>query len=441
MDFTSNKNNVILNSLAEGVVTVDKDFKITFFNEAAERITGFEKEKVIGKYCKNVFKSEFCFSDCPIANVLQNGKNVYDVDTLIQCYNANPLSIRLNAAILKDEDNKPIGGVISFRDVTILKKIESFLENDSLFMGMIGTTKEIKEIFKLVEEISSSDVPVFIHGETGTGKELIANAVQALSKRKDKNFVKVNCSVIPQNLIASELFGHVKGAFTDAHKDRMGRFEYADKGTIFLDEIGELPLQMQPQLLRVIENGSFERLGETITRNVDVRIISATNLNIEEVIKKEKFRRDLYYRLNVVPIELPPLRNRKEDIPFLANHFIKKYSIVYQKKVECIDEDALELLINWNWPGNVRELENVIEYALIKTKREGSLCICCLPTKIRDSIKCKRKDNGTKNIFEKNNTQLIELLNENKWNKTKVAEILGIDRTTLWRKLKSIGIN
>jgi PAS domain S-box-containing protein len=441
MDFTNNKNNVILNSLAEGVITVDKDFKITFFNEAAEKITGFNKEKVIGNYCKNVFKSEFCFSNCPIANVLQNGKNVYDVDTSIQCNNAEPLSIRLNAAILKDEENMPIGGVISFRDVTILKKIESFLEIDSLFMGMIGKTKEMKEIFRLVEEISSSDAPVFIHGETGTGKELIANAIQALSKRQDKNFVKVNCSVIPQNLIASELFGHVKGAFTDAHKDRIGRFEYADKGTIFLDEIGELPLQMQPQLLRVIEKGSFERLGETITRNVDVRIISATNINIEDVIKKEKFRRDLYYRLNVIPIELPPLRKRKEDIPFLTNYFIKKYSIVYQKKVEGIDEDALELILNWNWPGNVRELENVVEYALIKTKREGALCICCLPTKIRGPIKCKRKSNDSKNILEKNNTELIELLNAHKWNKTKVAEILGIDRTTLWRKLKSIGIN
>ena len=441
MDFSINKNNVILNSLAEGVLTVDKDFKITFFNEAAERITGFEKEKVIGKYCKNVFQSEFCFSNCPIANVLQNSKNVYDVDTAIQCNSTNPISIRLNAAILRDEENMPIGGVISFRDVTILKKIESFLESDSLFMGMIGKTKEMKEIFKLIEEIASSDVPVFIHGETGTGKELVANAIQALSKRKDKNFVKVNCSVIPHNLLASELFGHVKGAFTDAHKDRIGRFEYADKGTIFLDEIGEMPLQMQPQLLRVIEEGSFERLGETITQKVDVRIISGTNLKIEEAIKNEKFRQDLYYRLNVVPIELPPLRKRREDIPFLANHFIKKYSIIYQKKVEGIDEDALELLTNWDWHGNVRELENVIEYALIKTKREGALCICCLPTKIRGSIKCKRKNSDAKNIFDKNNVQLIELLNAHKWNKTKVAEILGIDRTTLWRKLKSIGIN
>ncbi|PIP76888.1 MAG: sigma-54-dependent Fis family transcriptional regulator [Ignavibacteria bacterium CG22_combo_CG10-13_8_21_14_all_37_15] len=441
MDLNNNKNNVILNSLAEGVITVDKDFKITFFNEAAGKITGFERDKVIGNYCKNIFKSEFCFTNCPIANVLQNGKNVYDVDTSIQCNNSEPVSVRLNAAILKDEDNYPIGGVISFRDVTILKKIESILSSDNLFIGMIGTTKEMQEIFRLIEEIAASDVPVFIHGETGVGKELIANAIQTLSKRKTKNFVKVNCSVIPQNLLASELFGHVKGAFTDAHKDRIGRFEYADKGTIFLDEIGELPLQMQPQLLRVIESGSFERVGETITKNVDVRIISATNITIDEAIKNGKFRKDLYYRLNVVPIEIPPLRNRKEDIPFLANHFIKKYSLVYQKKVEGIDEDALDLLITWNWPGNVRELENVIEYALIKTKREGSLCICCLPKKIRGSMKCTKKNKVAKDIFDTNNAELIDLLNQHKWNKSKVAEALGIDRTTLWRKLKSIGVN
>lgn len=441
MDLTSNKNNVILNSLAEGVITVDKDFKITFFNEAAERITGFDREKVLGKFCKNIFNTEYCFSNCPIANVLQSGKNVLDFDTTIQCTNENAVPVRLNAAILKDENNFPIGGVISFRDITILKKVENFLSSENFFMGMIGASKEMQEIFQLIEEISNSDVPVFIHGETGTGKELVANAIQQLSKRKTKNFVKVNCSVIPPNLLASELFGHVKGAFTDAHKDRIGRFEYADKGTIFLDEIGELPLVMQPQLLRVIEEGSFERLGENLTRNVDVRIISATNIKIEDAIKNNKFRQDLFYRLNVVPIELPPLRNRKEDIPFLVNHFIKKYSLIYKKNVEGIEEKALDYLINWDWPGNVRELENTIEYALIKTKEDGNLCLCCLPNKIRGALKCKKKNGENKIMLDQSNAELIDLLNQNKWNKSKVAEMLGIDRTTLWRKLKSIGIN
>jgi PAS domain S-box-containing protein len=435
----NNKNDLILNSLAEGVITVDKNFKITFFNDAAEKITGFAREKVIGNICKNIFKSEFCLSNCPIASVLQNGKNVYDIETCIHSINDSTINVKLNAAVLKDESNNPVGGVISFRDVTFIKKIETILSNDNLFMGMIGSSKEMQEIFRLIEEISDSDVPVFIHGETGTGKELVANAIQKLSKRKDKNFVKVNVSVIPQNLLASELFGHVKGAFTDAHKDRIGRFEFADKGTIFLDEIGELPMQMQPQLLRILESGSFERLGETITRYVDVRIISATNINVDEAIQTGKFRQDLFYRLNVVPIEIPPLRNRKDDIPLLVNHFIKKFSLVYKKNLDGIDDDALELLSNWDWPGNIRELENVIEFAVIKAKKEGNLCLCTLPAKIRGSIKCK-KNNNVNRIIDINNTDLIDLLNNNKWNKSKVAEILGIDRTTLWRKLKSLGI-
>lgn len=441
MDFTNNKDNVILNSLAEAVITVDKDFRITFFNDAAEKITGFEKDKVIGNYCKNIFKSNFCFTNCPIANVLQSGKNVYDVDTSIQCNNSEPVFVRLNAAVLKDENEMPVGGVISFRDVTILKKIDNLISSENIFMGMIGSTKEMHEIFTLIEEISDSDVPVFIHGETGTGKELVANAIQKLSKRKDKNFVKVNCSVIPHHLLASELFGHVKGAFTDAHKDRIGRFEFANNGTIFLDEIGELPLQMQPQLLRILESGTFERLGETSTRHVDVRIISATNINVDEAIQSGKFRQDLFYRLNVVPIELPPLRKRKDDIPFLVNHFIKKYSILYKKNITGIEEEALDLLSNWDWPGNIRELENVIEFAIIKSKKAGNLCICTLPVKIRGSKKCNRNANDVNKIIEVNNSELIQLLNANKWNKSKVAKLLGIDRTTLWRKLKSMGVD
>lgn len=435
----TNKNDVILNSLAEGVITVDKDFKITFINEAAEKVTGFEKSQVLGKFCRNIFKSDFCSINCPIANVLQSGRNIYDIETSIRCNNSELLPVRLNAAILKDENGSPIGGVISFRDITLIKKVEHLLVTKNHFMGIIGVSKKMQEIFQLIESISDSDVPVLIYGETGTGKELIANAINDLSKRKNKNFVKVNCSVIPENLLGSELFGHAKGSFTDAHKDRIGRFEYADGGTIFLDEIGELPLNMQPQLLRVIENGSFERIGETIPRTVDVRILSATNVNLDEAIEKGKFRQDLYYRLNTVTIELPPLRERKEDIPYLVEHFVKKYSLLYKKNIEGVEDNALELLQKYNWPGNIRELENAIEFAIIRSK-SNKICICCLPPKMRNKIRCSSKavDNHLK--FSENNAQLIELLNQHKWNKTKVASLLGIDRTTLWRKLKSIGI-
>ncbi len=435
------KTDMILNSLAEGVITVDKEFMITFINEAAEKITGFRKNEVIGKICKNVLKPEYCPENCPIARILKFGKSIFDYDSQIECKDSPPIPIRLNAALLKDENDNPSGGVITFRDISILKKIEGLLHEESNFHGLISNSKSMKKIFTLVEQIADSDAPVLITGETGTGKELVANAIQALSKRNKNKYIKVNCSVIPDNLLASELFGHAKGAFTDAQKERIGRFELADGGTIFLDEIGEMPLQMQPQILRVVQDGTFERLGESITKSVDVRIITATNTVLEKAIAEGKFREDLYYRLNVIHINLPPLRKRIDDIPLLANHFLKKFTLIYKKNIPFIEDECIEHLSRWHWPGNIRELENAIEYAVIRNKPDKSLCICAFPTKIRENIFCTQKNNVIPDAqvpFE--NTSLLELLNQHKWNKTKVAQILGVDRTTLWRKLKAMGI-
>ena len=435
------KKDKILNSLAEGVITVDKEFRITFINEAASLMTGFQKDEVLGKICKNVFKSDYCSENCPIARILKFGKSIFDFESQIECKGSFPIPIKLNAALLKDENDNPSGGVITFRDISILKKIEGLLQEESNFHGIISNSNLMKEIFNLVEQIADSDAPVLITGETGTGKELIANAIQKLSKRNTNKYVKVNCSVIPENLLASELFGHSKGAFTDAQKERVGRFELADGGTIFLDEIGEMPLQMQPQILRVVQDGTFERLGESTTRSVDVRIITATNIDLEKAIAVGKFREDLLYRLNVIHINLPSLRKRIDDIPLLADHFLKKYSILYKKNIPFIDDECIEHLTRWHYPGNIRELENAIEYAVIRNKPDKSLCICAFPAKIRENVFCSQKNNvipGAVLPFE--NASLLELLNQHKWNKTKVAQILGIDRTTLWRKLKSMGI-
>lgn len=440
MPNNDSRTDVILNSIAEGVITVDKEFKITFINEAAEKLTGFKREQVIGQFCKGVFKSEFCLSNCPIAQVLKNGKNIFDLDTSINCVDSQSIPIRLNAAVLKDENNIPTGGVITFRDISLFKQVEDLLKAESQFHGIVGKNKSMKEIYQLIMEISDSDAHVLITGETGTGKELIANAIQATSKRKNEKFVKINCSVIPHNLLASELFGHAKGAFTDAKSDRIGRFELANNGTIFLDEIAEMPVQMQSQILRVIQEGTFERLGESITRKTDVRIIAATNTNLEEAIVHGKFRRDLYYRLSVLPIEVPPLRKRKDDIPVLTDYFIRKFAFVYKKNILGIDESALDLLVNWAWSGNVRELENSIEYAIIKSKNNTYLNLHDLPIRIKEKAGNNKSENKINGLAEHNNSQLIELLNTHKWNKTKVAEILGVDRTTLWRRLKSLGI-
>ncbi len=435
------KNDDILDSLGEGVFTVDKSFKINFFNKAAERITGHKKADVVGKFCKNVFRSKICFTDCPIALVLNTQKNIYDFESKIQTATDNSVPIKLNAAVLHNDEEKPIGGVISFREVSDLEQIKQDLTKDTQFHGIIGKSKPMKEIFELIKEISESDAPVFIHGDSGTGKEMIANAIQKTSSRKDNVFIKINCSVFPSHLLASELFGHVKGAYTDAIKDRPGRFEIADGGTIFLDEVAEMPLQMQLQLLRVLQEGTFERVGESITRRVDVRVIAATNINIEEALKSGKFREDLYYRLNVIPIAVPTLKERLVDLVPLVKHFLTKFSLLYKKEIADIDDEALELITNFEWRGNVRELENVIEYSFVRTNNSNIITAAKLPPMIK--INGNRKNSFNKYLtdddsFEKH--QLLDILEKNHWNKSKTAEDLKIGRTTLWRKMKQFGI-
>lgn len=420
----------ILDFLAEGVFTVDKNFVINYFNKASERITGFDPDEVKGRMCKQVFQSDLCTGKCPIAEALSSGRNLFDLKSRIKKKDGTFVNVKLNVGILKDEDQNPVGGVVTFRDLSYL--LDNKYDNCEHFYGIVGNSRVMTNIFNLIQEIAYTDASVLITGETGTGKEMIANAIQATSKRKNEKYIKVNCAVLPPSLLASELFGHAKGAFTDAVKDRIGRFELADGGTIFLDEIAEMPIQMQAQLLRVIQEGTFERLGESITRKVDVRIIAATNVDIKEAIKAGKFREDLYYRLNVIPIEVPPLRERKEDIPFLVTHFLKKYDFVYKKEIVKIDKDALDILMAYHWPGNIRELENVIEYAVIRTKSEESITLCSLPEFIFDG----KTTCGKKQSQSVSPARLLQLLEENHWNKSKVARLLGINRTTLWRWMK-----
>lgn len=429
----------ILDSIGEGLFTVDKNFKINFFNRAAEKITGHSKEEVLGKFCKHVFQSELCFSKCPIGIVLESHKNIYDFESKINHKNGSRTPIKLNAAVLRNSDDEPVGGVISFRDVSDLEAIKNELSGNSNFYGIIAHSKPMQEIFNLINEISDSDAPVLIQGESGTGKEMIADAIKLTSLRKDKPFVKINISVLPDNLLASELFGHARGSFTDAVKDRIGRFEIADTGTIFLDEIGEMPLSTQVKLLRVLQEGTFERIGESNTRNTDVRVIAATNTVLSHSLRDGKMREDLFYRLNVIPINVPPLRNRKEDIPYLVHFFINKYSRLYKKNITDISEDALDQLMNYNFPGNVRELENIIEYSLVRTK-ENIITASKLPVQLMNVNAVVT--NTSQKIFRQNeSTELVRLLEQHRWNKTKVAEEMGIGRTTLWRKIKSLDLD
>ncbi len=442
MPFREHNRDDILDSLGEGVFTVDKDFRINFFNRAAEKITGIKREEVLGSFCKHVFRSDLCYSSCPIANVLESGKNIYDYESRIPCKNGERKPIKLNAAILRsnDDQQEPYGGIISFRDMSEFERIGERLEKETQFNGIIGHSKAMQSIFELIREVADSGAPVFIKGESGTGKEMVANALVKEGNRADKPFVKINCSVFPAHLLGSELFGHIKGAFTDAICDRKGRFEVADKGTLFLDEVAEMPLQMQIQLLRVLQEGAFERIGESVTRKVDVRVIAATNIDISKALAEGKFREDLYYRMNVIPIEVPPLRERQEDIIPLVNHFLKKFSMVYKKEISEFDHSCADKIMSYKWPGNVRELENAIEYAFVRTNSNTKITCDKLPdVVIAGQAKIKSFPVGT-DLLDNEKIQLITILNRHSGNRTHAAKELGIGRTTLWRKLKKHGL-
>jgi len=431
----------ILASIGEGVFTVDKDFRINFFNKSAERITGYKAEEVKGNICKKVFRSEACFINCPIAQVLQQKKNIYDFNSKLWCASDQQIQIKLNASVLYNENQEPTGGIITFRPLNMYETMELNIEMEEHFHGMIGHSKSMKDIFRMIEDIAESDAPVFIQGESGTGKELIANAIQKLSHRKNFPFIKINCSVFPHNLLSSELFGHVKGAFTDAIKDRPGRFEIANNGTIFLDEVAEMPVQMQVQLLRVLQEGTFERVGESLERHTNVRVVAATNVNIKNALLTGMLREDLYYRLNVIPIEVPPLRERKEDIIPLVMFFLKKFSVYYKKEIKEIETQSIELLQQYNWPGNVRELENVIEYAFVRTKPNGIIESSRLPVIVNGNIQVQSPASSQVFLSEtRERFEILSLLEKNKWNKQKTADDLKIDRTTLWRKMKKFNL-
>lgn len=444
---TKQLNEVILDSLGEGLFTVDQEFRIRTFNRAAEKILGISRNEVIGDFCKNVFQTSRCLEECPIRKVLETGQNMFDLEGEVAHRSGRRIPVKLNAAILKDENGEPIGGVVSFRDMSHLEQIQRNLLTRSNFYGIIGQHKLMQEIYNLIEEVSESDSSVLIQGESGTGKEMIANAIQKTSRRKNKPFIKINCSVFPPDLLASELFGHVKGAFTDAVKDRVGRFELADGGTIFLDEIAEMPLQMQVQLLRVLQEGTFERVGESITRKVDVRIIAATNKDLRKEMLAGRFREDLFYRLNVIPIHVPPLRQRKSDIPHLVQYFIRKFSLLTGKQIKEIDDEAMDLLIAYNWPGNVRELENTIEYAFARTKGE-IIHASKLPPNVRLSPQCEcieteetpEAGNPRENVAHPELKRIQSTLEKVHWNRSKAAQLLGMGRTTLWRRMKQYGL-
>jgi PAS domain S-box-containing protein len=436
--------NVILNSIADGVFTTDNDGKITFMNKAAEEITGFSNKEAIGHHCFDIFRADICQSRCALKETLKTKKEMINLPATILKKGGQKVPISISTAVLKNECGQIIGGVETFRDLSAIEELKKELAQKYTLGDIISKNHLIREIFNVLPDIAESDSTVLIQGASGTGKELFANALHHLSRRKEKPFVKVNCGALPDTLLESELFGYVKGAFTDAKKDKLGRFALANGGTIFLDEVGDMSPSLQVKLLRVLQEKEYEPLGSTSPRKTDVRIIAATNRDLSTLVSEGKFRDDLYYRLNVVKIDLPLLSQRREDIPLLIDAFIRKFNAKMGKQIAGISDHALRLLLNYGFPGNVRELENIIEHAFVLC-RENLIQLDCLPRELTEKhgrSEAPAPLGGEVTPLGKAEAELIErTLKTYSGNRIKTARELGLDRTTLWRRIKKYGLH
>lgn len=435
---------IILDSIADGVFTVDAQWRITSFNRAAEKITGMTRQEALGRHCQEVFKAGICENHCALRHTFETGEPIVDQSIFIENSKGQPVPVSISTALLKNKKNQVIGGVETFRDLSLVEDLRKELYNRQSFHDIISKNIEMHRLFHIVEQLSDSDATVILVGESGTGKELFAKAIHSESSRKDGPIITINCGAMPDTLLESELFGYKAGAFTDARRDKPGRITLAHGGTLFLDEIGEISQAMQVKLLRVLQEKVFEPLGGTKSEKVDVRIIAATNRDLETLVREGSFRKDFYYRINVVRLTLPPLRNRKEDIPLLAEHFIGRFNRRKGKDILGLKPEALAILMSHDYPGNIRELENIIEYAMVVCKN-SLIGIEHLPDSLIPGLNPERQESPSSkhppNSMKGHEKDfLYNTLAENNWNRKRAAARLGIHPATLWRKIKRLKI-
>ena len=428
----------ILDSIADGVFTVDKDWRITTFNRAAEQITGVSRGEAVGQLCKDVLKADICEKKCCLRTTMKNGIPIINKKVHIIDAAGRRLPISISTALLRDKSGHLLGAVETFRDISVEEDLRKAVQARYSFSDIISKNHKILQLFDILPDIAESSSTVLIEGESGTGKELFARAIHNLSPRKKQPFVAVNCSALPDTLLESELFGYKAGAFTDAKKDKPGRFRLAQNGTLFLDEIGEITPAMQVKLLRVLQEKTYEPLGATQSVEHNVRIIAATNKNLEEMVRHGKFREDLYYRINVFKLTLPPLRERMEDLPLLIEHFIERFNVLQKKSITGISDEAMTVLMSYSYPGNIRELANIIERAFILCKT-GLVEKKHLPESLF-TVKPSRTGEGNLCMRDVEAEYLINALGQNNWNCQQTARKLGIHKSTLYRKIKSLGI-
>jgi len=438
MPHTSSKYlDAVLDALEEAVFVYDQNMEIRHFNEAAERITGHRRSEVVGRKCVTLFDNSLCLNNCSLCAMARKGPvgGRMSFESPFIRKDGTRGQGRFQAGLLRREEDGAAEVLVALTDISEIADLRQRLKSGHSFQNLVGRSHLMQDLFQTIRNLAAFDTTVLIQGESGTGKELVARAIHLESPRAAKRFIVVNCAAFSASLLESELFGHVKGSFTGASHDRVGRFEESHGGTVFLDEIGEVDPRVQVKLLRVIQEREIERIGSNKVRKVDLRIIAATNKNLEQEVKNGRFREDLYYRLNVVPIHLPPLRERREDIPDLARHFLDRWTAANNKRISGLSSAALGALIDYDWPGNVRELENAVEHACVKCAT-GTLEINNLPAHIprRTASRAgKRRNTLTRET-------ILEALAQSGNNQTHAARLLNVHRITLWRQMKRFGI-
>ncbi|RLB55996.1 MAG: Fis family transcriptional regulator [Deltaproteobacteria bacterium] len=426
----------VLASISDGVFTVDKNWRITCFNRAAEEITGYRREEVMGRYCHEILKANICREACALRYTMDTGNRVGSLVVEITARDGTVMPVSISTALFRNKQGQIIGGVESFRDLRQLESLRKQVENDYRFEDIIAKSEGMRKVLEIVPTVAVSESNVLICGESGTGKELVARAIHNLSRRQQGPFVAFNCANYPDTLIEAELFGHEKGAFTGATRARRGLFARAERGTLFLDEIGDLPLVTQAKLLRVLQEKTYEPIGSSRTEKSDARIVAATNRDLEAMVAGGSFRRDLYYRINVIRLEVPPLRERLEDVPLLVKHFLGKLTAIHDKYVEGVDSEVMRVLMNYEYPGNVRELENIVERGFV---------LCPGPLIQRQHLpehlrKHGGDQDGDESLDDCERRVIMNALKKNGFNRLAAARHLGMHKSTLFRKIKRLGL-